>query len=115
MTATDAQIRELANTIALQADAIATGKIDAGVLFAHVNLIAHNAATLQAYAEHLKPLPVSQGRRQALAAVAAVEASGVLDGVSRADLDAIDSRPFVKLCEYCGIGNGGHTRNCGRP
>lgn len=62
MTATDAQIRDLANTIALQADALATGKVDPVNVFAHVRLIAHNAEMLKAWTADQAPAPVSQRR-----------------------------------------------------
>lgn len=87
--ATNAQIRELANTIALQADALAQGKISDDVLYAHIRLLAENTRTLEVWTDDLKPLPVSQNR------AVTVKVSGVLDAIDQADLDAIESRPSV--------------------
>lgn len=91
--ASDTQIQELANTIALQADALASGKVDASALFAHVRRIADNADTLKAWTADREHIPPSVNRRAAVAAVTAVEASGVLDEIPARSLDMIDSTP----------------------
>lgn len=74
MIATDAQIQDLANTIALQSDAIAQGKIDASALYSHVRRIADNAETLKAWTVDRQVYPVTANRRVATEAVSAVEA-----------------------------------------
>lgn len=91
--ATDEQIQDLANTIALQADALASGKIDADALFAHVRRIADNAETLKAWTTDRQVWPATPERKIAVEAVAAVEASGVLDNIEQRELDLIDSTP----------------------
>lgn len=73
--ATDAQIQDLANTIALQADALASGKIDADALFTHCRRIFDNADTLKAWTADRQMFPVSPQRQTALDAVVAVESS----------------------------------------
>jgi hypothetical protein len=51
MLATEAQIRDLANTIALQADAIATGKIPADELHAVARILHNNTETLRVWTD----------------------------------------------------------------
>lgn len=53
MLATEAQVRELANAIALQADAIATGKIPAAELHAVAQKLHDNTDTLRAWTNPL--------------------------------------------------------------
>jgi len=60
--ATEAQIRDLANTIALQADALAQGKVDPATLYAHIRRLSENARTLEVWTADLAPAPVAQGK-----------------------------------------------------
>lgn len=106
MPATEAQIRDLANTIALQSDALAQGKIDPSALYATVRKISENARTLEVWTSHLKPEPVSQNRVIAVEAVNAVEASGVLDSTPVSGLAVVqaarDAYADPGYCSGCG-------------
>lgn len=64
MLATEAQIRDLANTIALQADAIASGKIPTDELHAVARKLHDNTETLRVWTDpDGDPRPVFVGKQ----------------------------------------------------
>lgn len=66
MSASLVQIQELANAVAAQAEALATGKVDESAVYAHVRRMVNNVDTLRAWTAHLTPDPVRQGKQKEL-------------------------------------------------
>jgi hypothetical protein len=80
--ATDEQLHELANAVALQAKALADMDPSAVEYYSKVRLIANNVDTLKAWTADRVPHPETATRRAALDAVTAVETRETLGGVT---------------------------------
>jgi hypothetical protein len=66
MLATEAQIRDLANTVALQADEIASEKIPADELHAIARMLHKNTGTLRMWTDPTRLAHLAGARRQAV-------------------------------------------------
>lgn len=108
-------ITELANTIALQADALTGMQPTDSSYYAKVLLLANNLDTLKTWTAHLNPNRPKPEHTVAEQAVAAVEASGYQPGNISALLPPLDT-PDLTIIQHArdNYADAGYCTGCGR-